>query len=418
MPQIKGSVLTLDGIVRANIGVFSNDPVFRQVTEQLLPQHGLIVHLILKPEVSYETGLEVYLVDLHEVKEQDYETLVASVEQLSERNSEIKLVVLPTQNQYYSPAFNPIRQAGVKRLIDIVKRPETVYSEGVPLDSYKTDVSKVVDVDVLDVLNRMLSKPHIIKIGGSIFDLLEQYPNVLRNLLIEIGELHRTYPLILTSGGGPRQDLERSFKRRLGISDEVFEGISRGVLEKQAGTITGLLRDIGVDADYVAPEQMHLLDVSGNYLRRHVPVVSLSNGAGIPASQSDAHTLNIADYFALPEVVFAKNTDGVYLWDPNTPKDRLLASMMEARLGVAGIERNQIIPHISAGDILAGRISRFGLDTSGAVSDNHVIETSALNYLLERARYVQRIHVVNGTKSGTLTSALKGEQVGSYILKG
>ena len=57
------------------------------------------------------------------------------------------------------------------------------------------------------------------------------------------------------------------------------------------------------------------------------------------------------------------------------------------------------------------------MDREGGLSDNHLVETGALSYLNEQAKYVKRIHVVNGAKGGSITSALKGEEVGSYIVK-
>lgn len=427
MAEQTNNGLTLDGIVRANIGVFSDDTILKEILAEKLPRHGLKIETRNLAEVaSTKSPFDVYLIDIYSIPDQSlqgYESLANSVLCLRAANPESKFIITPTEQQLYDQNFMPVRNATRTLLIDgTYKRPDVpIHGSDAEVEAYRSAIALFAEVDIFDNLSKLLTKPHIIKVGGSIFDLVTsgRDPKALERLLSEIAELHLIYQMILTSGGGLRQDVEKTFHRLLHL-EEQYEGSSRQNLERQAGTIAALLTRIGVDAVYVSPRNLNYLDVSGNYLRKRVPVVSLSNG-NIPPSQSDTHTMAIADHFRLPEIIFAKNTDGVYLWDPNSKKGKLQDKMRE--LGLLGIfelfaGRNKLFPQITARDILDGKISRYIIEADGSLSDNHVIEAGALRYLLDTAKYVQRVHVLNGAKYGTLTEALEGKQIGSYIVKG
>ena len=417
--------LPLEGIIRASVGVFSNDTIFQESVQAELPRHGFKVSLTpLDSLGKIETPHDIYLIDLYGFNgaNGDYERLANTITSVKAKNPDSKFVVFLSKDQLYAPELAPVRQADKTNITDdLYKRPVPTDSSESGRQSYREEIDQFLRVEILDYLTKILSKPAMIKIGGSIFDLVEKEdnPRVLTQLLTEIGELYQTHPSILIAGGGPRQDVEKTFMRQLQLPSPEFEYYSRGVLQSQARTIAGLLKRLGIDAVYVPPEDLHLLDVSGNYLRKHIPVVSLSNGH-IPASESDTHALNIADAFALPEVKFAKNTDGIYRWDPNVKPYRLLERLRERGLNLFEMfgKKNEFLHQIRASEILEGRISRYGFDRDGTISDNHVIEAGALRFLLEQAKYVQRVHVINGTKPGTLKAALEGVHVGSYILKG
>ena len=420
--------MPLEGIVRASVGVFSNDTIFQESIKAELPRRGFRVSPTpLDSLGKIETPYDIYLIDLYGFNgaNGDYERLVSTITSVKRKNPDSKFVLFLSRDQLYAPALAPVRQADKSNITeDLYKRPVPTDNSESSIQLYRKEIGQFMRVEILDYLTKILSKPHIIKIGGSIFDLVEKEdsPRVLEQLLSEIGYMYQTHPLILTAGGGPRQDVEKTFRRQLQLPGSEFDDYSRGVLQSQAKTIAGLLDRLGIDADYVSPDELRLLDVSGNYLRKRIPVVSLSNGH-IPASESDTHTLDIADTLVLPEVIFAKNTEGIYRWDPNVKYHKL--EKLKERLRERGLNpfemfgrKNELLPQILASEILQGKISRLGYDRDGNMTDNHVIETGALKHFLEQVKYVQRIHVINGAKQGVIKAALEGQPVGSYILKG
>jgi molybdenum storage protein len=83
-------------------------------------------------------------------------------------------------------------------------------------------------------------------------------------------------------------------------------------------------------------------------------------------------------------MIFVKDEDGLYSANPKTAKDA------------------QFIPKISVEEIKAR-----GLQDS-------ILEFAMLD-LLEEARHVREVQVVNGLVPGNLTRALAGEHVGTII---
>ena len=57
-----------------------------------------------------------------------------------------------------------------------------------------------------------------------------------------------------------------------------------------------------------------------------------------------------------------------------------------------------------------------GLNQRGQLTDEHLIETRAIDPLMH-ARNLYTIQIVNGTKPQQLADAMDGLKVGSYIIK-
>lgn len=104
----------------------------------------------------------------------------------------------------------------------------------------------------------------------------------------------------------------------------------------------------------------------------------------IPANRTDAGLYLMAEFLGARGVIYIKDEDGLYTDDPKkNPKAEL-------------------IPEANASELLASD------------QDDLVVERVVLEYM-QRARHMKEIRIINGTKHGNVTAALRGEEVGSVI---
>lgn len=268
----------------------------------------------------------------------------------------------------------------------------------------------------------------ILKFGGSIFrmDDWQEHVNRLCDLLLQ---LYKENSIIVTTGGGLSQKVVKDMKDGLQTSERVYENSAGRALETQAETIADRLGPVG---KYYAPDDLHY--ITTGTLKDQIPVVSMMDQRYIefaeildkegniqrvnciPKDQSDAHTIAITNYFVQDKVVFGKNTEGVFLRDPNISNGAMhkIYGFIEKRFGKK-IKENPFYPEIYASEILRGTISRLG----GDEREDHLAEDLSLRYFLDPTNPVKLIQVVNGTKPEYIKSAIKGNlTVGSQILKG
>jgi len=104
----------------------------------------------------------------------------------------------------------------------------------------------------------------------------------------------------------------------------------------------------------------------------------------IPQHRTDAGVFLSAEVLGAPRAIFVKDEEGLYEDDPKKHPGA------------------KHIPRIGARELLAR-------DLPDLVLERVVIE------YLTRARYCKELQIINGTKPGTLTRALAGEDVGTII---
>ena len=370
-----------------------------------------------------EQPTNICLVDLLHLPVDYYDTVIDKIKQIRAINIESKVMILATGEQQAQESFNLFREANERGLVEVSTRPDPKESE------YAADLSAMVGKlpNSLDELykhgkNGKFENVEVVKIGGSIFDLLDR--NVLHSLLTTIVEIHQDHDLILTVGGGPLQSVPADYRTSLGISDFRYQESSRAQITQQALTVVDLLRQISPEEDkvaYMPPENMvrTLKDnwITREFLMGKIPVFSYlpeeSEEIGIPKTQysaSDAHTVRFADALGSGKVIFLKNTDGIYRRDPNLPKTFWNKLREPFREGKNDFFDFVYAPHIE------DRIERLGLTPRGEVTDEHLIETLALQPFID-SRYLHTIQIVNGTKPQELVNAMDGIKAGSYILK-
>lgn len=387
------------------IGITTSDQLLREISGNELTRVGFAV-TALNPENLIASSQDVYVIDLEGLA--DYSAINTAIKQLRESRPDSEIVLLSTDQVLSRPQALPLKRQIAKYLVVTYTRPSPSQGidYGAALQSAASELNRAVILP-------FLTQPSLIKIGGSLFDLYDTNPQVIFKLLEKVKELHgEGYNIILTTGGGPRNDAERLVSGAYGVSID-----PAAVLKRQAATIEQILGSAG---EYVPPGRLRTeLPFSYEWLRRKILITSLSSDSKIPPTESDAHTLRIAEAQGLYKVIFAKDTDGVYHMDPyKQPRRERGRWPWQAR---SNGKDNPFFPYIYASEVLNGRIDRTDAQGRG----EHLIETSAL-FFLRSTNIVRSVQVVNGTKPEFLRYALSGQRyapgttnyVGSFILRG
>ncbi len=372
---------------RNNFGIVSSDPNLVEVLDEILSQRDFALTHLSFDSLVEDKPQDVYFIDLGGFD--DLLSVAQLVKEIREQKPDSELVLLEPPSTLSKPQATPLKVTIENHLVTVYERPLPEKSS-----DYRRTLQRLVDH-----VGKFLAQPNLIKIGGSIFDLYDKDPSILLNLLGEIKKLHNEgYPIILTTGGGPRQDTERGVSEAYGTSD-----YSEQVLERQAENIAELLGDIAV---YISPKEMGRRKFSPDYLESCIPVASLSGVPEIKDNESDTHTLAIGEKLGLYKAIFVKDTDGIFERDPNIPSKKIMAWRKQTN-------GNEFFPHIYASAILNGVISRVDSEGRG----EHLIESGALMYLRD-TKHLRVVQIINGNKPEMLCKALNGEFTGSYILKG
>jgi molybdenum storage protein len=238
---------------------------------------------------------------------------------------------------------------------------------------------------------RMLPDCHVVKVGGrSILDggRATTYP-----LVAAIGAALDQHRLIIGTGGGVRSRHVFSVGIDLGLPAGVLAQLAIADALGNAHMLGTLLAPYGVVA--IPPEIFgHLLPL---FVRAAPGVVFNADppyslwehppGLGrIPPHRSDAGTYLLAECFGCATVTLVKNVDGLYERDPKEhPTARFIEEITVAELR----ERN--LPTLP--------FDRALLD------------------LLDHARLVKRVQIINGLEPDRLARALRGERVGTIVRK-
>jgi molybdenum storage protein len=233
---------------------------------------------------------------------------------------------------------------------------------------------------------RLLPDLNVIKVGAT--SIIEGDPEPLLSLVEEIAALSKEYQLLISTGGGERHRHALSIGVDLNMPIGVLAVVGAAAPSQNALILQALLAAEG--GIRVPPEHFDEIPVylaSGaipvtpgmptyNYWE-HPPTEG-----ELPAHDTDVGAYLVAETFGARTVVFAKDVDGVYTDDPKTnPEATLLTSTT-----VKEVRDLKTLPF-----------------------DRPVLD------MLERARTVREVRVVNGTKKGQLAAALAGGDVGTIV---
>ena len=238
---------------------------------------------------------------------------------------------------------------------------------------------------------RMLADCHVIKVGGrSIIDggKATTYP-----LVEAIGAALADRKMIIGVGGGVRSRHTYSIGIDLGLPTGVLAQLALADALGNAHMLGTLLAPYGVVAP--PPEVFgHLLP----FIMQAAPGV-IFNGdppyslwehppklGRIPPHRSDAGAYLLAECFGCATMTLVKDVDGLYDRDPKEHVDA------------------QFIDEITVAELRERDLATLPFDR--AILD-----------LLEHARLVKRLQIINGREPDRLAGALRGERVGSIIKK-
>ena len=238
---------------------------------------------------------------------------------------------------------------------------------------------------------RMLPDCHVVKVGGG--SILDGGRETTYPLVAAIGSALAEHKLIIGTGGGVRSRHVFSVGIDLGLPTGVLAQLAIADALGNAHMLGTLLAPYGVVA--IPPEIFgHLLPLfvqaapgvifNGDppfSLWEHTPAIGR-----IPPHRSDAGSYLLAECFGCATVTLVKDVDGLYERDPKEhPNARFIDEITVSELR----ERN--LPTLPFDRVLID--------------------------LLENARLVTQVQVINGLEPDRLAGALRGERVGTIIRK-
>jgi len=235
---------------------------------------------------------------------------------------------------------------------------------------------------------RILPDATVIKIGGQ--SVIDRGRAAVYPLVDEIVAARKSHKLLIGTGAGTRARHLYSIAAELNLPAGVLSQLGASVADQNAEMLGQLLARHGiskVDGAGLSAVPLYLAEVHGVVFSGMPPYSLWMRPAAegvIPPYRTDAGCFLVAEQFGAKAMIFVKDEDGLFTANPKTDKDA------------------KFIPKISVDEMKAR-----GLHDS-------ILEFPMLD-LLQKARHVREVQVVNGLKPGNLTRALAGEHVGTII---
>jgi molybdenum storage protein len=260
--------------------------------------------------------------------------------------------------------------------IDSGLRGETLVRKGL--------MRRLQDVEQI----RIIPDLNVIKIGGH--GMIDYGREVVFPLVEELGALAKKHQIMVVTGGGGRVRHIMDIGIDLGLPTGVLAELSSKISEQNAIIMSILLSKYNGSRIHTSD----LLQVSNLLAMGMIPVTHGTPPYGlyehpprvgsIPPHRTDTGAFLIAEVLGAKNCILAKNVDGLYSEDPRVNSDA------------------EFIPEITAQELLARDM------------EDMVVERMAVE-LLQSARNVKELKVVNGHTPGIITKAVGGERVGTII---
>jgi molybdenum storage protein len=235
---------------------------------------------------------------------------------------------------------------------------------------------------------RILPDATVVKIGGQ--SIIDRGRAALYPLVDEIVAVRKAHKLLIGTGAGTRARHLYSIAAGLNLPAGVLSQLGSSVADQNAAMLGQLLAKYGVsavDRAGLSAVPLYLAEVNAVVFSGMPPYSLWMRPAPddvIPPYRTDAGCFLVAEQFGCKAMIFVKDEDGLYTTNPKNSKSA------------------KFIPKISVDEMKAR-----GLHDS-------ILEFPMLD-LLEAARHVREVQVVNGLVPGNLTRALAGEHVGTII---
>lgn len=235
---------------------------------------------------------------------------------------------------------------------------------------------------------RILPDATVIKIGGQ--SVIDRGRAAVYPLVDEIVAARKQHKLLIGTGAGTRARHLYSIAAGLNLPAGVLSQLGASVADQNAAMLGQLLAKYGicaVDGAGLSAVPLFLAEVNAVIFSGMPPYklwMRPSAEGVIPPYRTDAGCFLLAEQFGCKAMIYVKDEDGLYTANPKTTKGATL------------------IPKITVEEMKAK-----GLHDS-------ILEFPMLD-LLQSARHVRQVQVVNGLVPGNLTRALAGEHVGTII---
>ena len=254
----------------------------------------------------------------------------------------------------------------------------------------------------------------VVKVGGSSFDFNRQRPDSynLGYVCDELIRIHqdrspykkqrRVNRIIVTAGAGQYGDLVKEWLIKFGHKRIVIDEYPKS-MAKALQTNLDQLKTLFGDVSAILTTGSFYYIGKGSTSRR-IPLIGtaphyIMAKYGIPLQDSDTHTIALAEFYGAEIVILIKRTDGIYSYDP------MRGFVLNPKTGeCADLERwkeaqkdNTRYDSITVDDMLNGHFSREGTGVDGKAdgSSGHLIEDSALRFMLSYCKNLNEIVVVH-----------------------
>lgn len=235
---------------------------------------------------------------------------------------------------------------------------------------------------------RILPDAAVIKIGGQ--SIIDRGRAAVYPLIDEIVAARRSHKLLIGTGAGTRARHLYSIAAGLGLPAGVLSQLGASVADQNAAMLGQLLARHGisaVDGAGLSAVPLYLAEVNAVVFSGMPPYTLWMRPAPesvIPPYRTDAGCFLVAEQFGCKAMIYVKDESGLYTANPKTDKHATF------------------IPKISVDEMKAAGLA------------DSILEFPMLD-LLQAARHVREVQVVNGLVPGNLTRALAGEHVGTLI---
>lgn len=235
---------------------------------------------------------------------------------------------------------------------------------------------------------RILPQANVIKIGGQ--SVIDRGRAAVFPLVQEIVSARQQHQMLIGTGAGTRARHLYSIAAGLNLPAGVLAQLGSSVADQNAAMLGQLLAQYGIpvtEGAAMSAVPLALKEINAVVFSGMPPYKLWMRPAAegvIPPYRTDAGCFLMAEQFGCKSMIYVKDEDGLYTANPKTDKNATF------------------IAKISVDEMKAA-----GLHDS-------ILEFPVLD-LLQRARHVRQVQVINGLVAGNLTRALAGEHVGTLI---
>lgn len=238
-------------------------------------------------------------------------------------------------------------------------------------------------------IRRMVPDVNMIAIGGQ--SIMDRGKEAILPLVDCIAELNKKYKMVLGVGGGARARHTYSIGLDLGLPIGGLARIVGGVEENNRDILQFLLAPSGgitFVKDHFQDLQLFLkndlIPICIGQPPYHFWEPPSVEGGALPDNGPDVGLFLMAEVIGAEMVIFVKDVDGIYDKDPAKYKDA------------------KLIKKISTAELLGDDFDDIPLERE-------------LVRVLENARTIKSVRVINGLKPSNLTDALAGKDVGTLV---